>query len=160
MDDVIAKPIERERLEAMLERYAPAVGARTGRHVIRPPLDARCRAAAKLPFPRFHEVTAGDAVLARGLVETFEHSAVQAFADLESALERGDFTTARRAAHTLVGSSANMGAVRLEAVAAAMEHAAIQQDGPDPARRSSPPQRTRLEAALAELKALLSGSRA
>src|SRR5687767_9975718 len=39
MDEVIAKPIERERLEAVLERYAPAVGTRTGRHVIRPPAD-------------------------------------------------------------------------------------------------------------------------
>ena len=59
-------------------------------------------------------MTAGDAVLARGLVETFEHSADQACSDLESALDRGDFATARRAAHTLVGASANMGAVRLE----------------------------------------------
>ena len=46
MDDVIAKPIERERLEAVLERYAPAVGTRTGRHVIRPPARAHGGAAA------------------------------------------------------------------------------------------------------------------
>jgi len=98
-------------------------------------------------------------VLARGLVETFEHGAVQAFSDLESALERGDFTTARRAAHTLVGSSANMGAVRLEAVAAAMEHDAINQDGIT-LRPLVAAAQTRLEAALAELKALLAGVRA
>ena len=159
MDDVIAKPLERERLEAMLERYAPAVGTRTGRHVIRPPLERAVPGGGEITVPRFHEVTAGDAVLARGLVETFEHGAVQAFGDLESALERGDFTTARRAAHTLVGSSANMGAVRLEAVAAAMEHAAIQQDAVT-LRPLVPAARRRLEAALAELKALLSGSRA
>ena len=159
MDDVIAKPIERERLEAMLERYAPAVGTRTGRHVIRPPLERAVPGAGEITVPRFHEVTAGDAVLARGLVETFEHGAVQAFSDLESALGRGDFTTARRAAHTLVGSSANMGAVRLEAVAAAMEHAAIQQDSVT-LRPLVPAARRRLEAALAELKALLSGNRA
>jgi CheY-like chemotaxis protein/nitrogen-specific signal transduction histidine kinase len=100
MDDVIAKPIERERLEAMLERYAPAVGTRTGRHVIRPPLERAVPGGSEITVPRFHEVTAGDAVLARGLVETFEHGAVQAFSDLESALGRGDFTTARpRRAH-------------------------------------------------------------
>ena len=159
MDDVIAKPLERDRLEAMLERYAPAVGTRTGRHVIRPPLERAVPGGGEITVPRFHEVTAGDAVLARGLVETFEHGAVQAFGDLESALERGDFPTARRAAHTLVGSSANMGAVRLEAVAAAMEHAAIQQDAVT-LRPLIPAARRRLEAALAELKALLSGSRA
>jgi len=159
MDDVIAKPIERERLEAMLERYAPAVGTRTGRHVIRPPLERAVPGGGEITVARFHEVTAGDAVLARGLVETFEHGAVQAFADLESALERGDFASARRAAHTLVSSSANMGAVRLEAVAAAMEHAAIQQDSVT-LRPLVPAARRRLEAALAELKALLSGNRA
>jgi CheY-like chemotaxis protein len=159
MDDVIAKPIERDRLEAMLERYAPAIGARTGRHVIRPPLERAVPGGGEITVPRFHEVTAGDAVLARGLVETFEHSAVQAFADLESALERSDFAAARRAAHTLVGSSANMGAVRLEAVAAAMEHAAIQQDSVT-LRPLVPAAQRRLEAALAELKALLSGNRA
>ena len=159
MDDVIAKPIERERLEAMLERYAPAIGARTGRHVIRPPLERALSGGGEITVPRFHEVTAGDAVLARGLVQTFEHSAAQAFADLESAIERSDFAAARRAAHTLVGSSANMGAVRLEAVAAAMEHAAIQQDNLT-LRPLVPAARTRLEAALAELKALLSGNRA
>jgi two-component system, sensor histidine kinase and response regulator len=159
MDDVIPKPIERERLEAMIERYAPAVGTRTGRHVIHPPLERAVPGGGEITVPRFHEVTAGDTVLARGLVETFEHSAVQAFADLESALERSDFATARRAAHTLVGSSANMGAVRLEAVAAAMEHAAIQQDGVT-LRPLVPAAQRRLEAALAELKALLSGNRA
>jgi CheY-like chemotaxis protein/HPt (histidine-containing phosphotransfer) domain-containing protein len=159
MDDVIAKPIERERLEAMLERYAPAVGTRTGRHVIRPPLERTVTGSGEITVPRFHEVTAGDAVLARGLVETFEHGATQAFTDLESALERGDFTAARRAAHTIVGSSANMGAVRLEAIAAAMEHAAINQDGVT-LRPLVAAAQTRLEAALAELKALLSGNRA
>jgi CheY-like chemotaxis protein len=156
MDDVIAKPIE--RLEAMPSATRPRLAARTGRTQSARRLSA-VPGGGEIIVPRFHEVTAGDAVLARGLVETFEHSAVQAFADLESAIERSDFATARRAAHTLVGSSANMGAVRLEAVAAMMEHAAIQQDSLT-LRPLVPVARTRLEAALAELKALLSGDRA
>jgi CheY-like chemotaxis protein len=125
MDEVVAKPIERERLDAVLERYAPAVGARTGRHVIRPPGE---RHAAEKTSPgngeisvaRFREVTMGDATLARGLVASFEHSAGEACANLEAGLDRGDFALAKRAAHTLVGASANMGATRLEAVAAAL----------------------------------------
>jgi two-component system, sensor histidine kinase and response regulator len=159
MDDVIAKPLERERLEAMLERYAPAVGTRTGRHVIRPPLE---RTRIESPSPgdgeisrqRFREVTMGDAVLARGLVESFEHSAGQACDEIAAGLDRADFALAQRAAHTLVGASANMGAIRLEAVAAAMEHAAASKDAValrpliDAARRCS-------TSALAELKSLL-----
>ena len=159
MDDVIAKPIERERLEAVLERYAPALGTRTGRHVILPRAG---RAAAghaapgdgEISVERFREVTMGDATLARGLVGSFEHSARQACEDLETGLDRGDLGLAKRAAHTLVGASANMGAVRLEAVATAMEQAAGQEDAVtlrplvDVARR-------RCDAALAELKSLL-----
>ena len=38
MDDVLAKPLERDRLEAVLERYAPSTGTRTGRHVVKAPL--------------------------------------------------------------------------------------------------------------------------
>ena len=159
MDDVIAKPIERERLDAVLERYAPAVGTRTGRHVIRPragQADAGRTAVTgpEISLQRFREVTMGDAALARGLVGTFEHSAEQACADLEAGLARGDFALARRAAHTLVGASANMGAARLEAVAVAMEQAATQQDGValGPLIAAA---RTRLDAARTELKSLI-----
>jgi two-component system sensor histidine kinase/response regulator len=159
MDDVIAKPLERERLEAVLERYAPAVGTRTGRHVIRPPagrapVERAAPGDAEVSVARFREVTMGDAGLARGLVESFQHSAGQACADLASGLERRDFDLARRAAHTLVGASANMGAVRLEAVAAAMEQAAAQEDAVT-LRPLVAVARRRCDAALAALKSLL-----
>ena len=108
----------------------------------------------EISLQRFSEVTMGDAALARGLVGTFEHSAEQACADLEAGLARGDFALARRAAHTLVGASANMGAARLEAVAVAMEQAATQQDGValGPLIAAA---RTRLDAARTELKSLI-----
>jgi two-component system sensor histidine kinase/response regulator len=158
MDEVIAKPLVREQLEAMLERYAPAVGTRTGRHVIRPPaqrghLERPAPGAAEVSVARFREVTMGDSALARGLIETFEHSVAQACADLEAGLDRGDFELAERAAHTIVGASANMGALRLEAVAVAMERAASQKD-PVSLRPLVAAARLRIEAALAELKAL------
>jgi two-component system sensor histidine kinase/response regulator len=154
MDDVVAKPIERERLEAVLERYAPAIGTRTGRHVIRPPAERSPTVTGEIARPRFDEVTMGDAVLARGLVETFEAGGLRACAELEAALARHDFSTARRAAHTLVGASANIGAVRLEAVAIALEQAALQQDAVA-MRPLVDAARTRLEAALKALKGTL-----
>ena len=160
MDDVIAKPLERERLEAVLERYAPAVGTRTGRHVIRPPAerpaaDRTAARAVEISVERFREVTMGDAGLARGLVESFEHSARDACAGVEAGVERGDLALAKRAAHTLVGASANMGATRLESVAAAMEQAAASGDVLT-LRQLAPAARLRLEAALGELRSLLS----
>ncbi len=148
MDDVLAKPLERERLEAMLERYAPAIGTRTGRHVVRKAADK-----PEVSVERFREVTCGDAELARGLIETFAHSGERAFADIEGGIARGDFARVRRAAHTLVGASANMGASRLEALAATMEKSAEQADG-EAIRQLFDAARRRFEAALAALKAL------
>lgn len=101
----------------------------------------------------------GDAKLARGLVESFGHSAGDACDSLETALERGDFLLAQRAAHTLVGASANMGAVRLEAVAVAMEQAASQRDAVA-LRPLIAAARRRLASALDELNSLQSGSSA
>jgi CheY-like chemotaxis protein/nitrogen-specific signal transduction histidine kinase/HPt (histidine-containing phosphotransfer) domain-containing protein len=152
MDDVLAKPLERERLEAMLERYAPAVGTRTGRHVVR---SGGARAADKpeVSVERFREVTCGDAELARGLIETFAHSGERAFADMESGIARGDLARVRRAAHTLVGASANMGASRLEALAVTLEQSAEQSDV-EAVRQLLDAARRRFEAALAALKTL------
>ena len=160
MDEVIAKPLERERLEAVLERYAPAVGTRTGRHVIRPPaerlaVDRTAARTVEISVERFREVTMGDAGLARGLVESFAHSATDACANIEAGVERSDLALARRAAHTLVGASANMGATKLESVSAALEQAAVAGDLLT-LRQLLPAARLRLEAALGELRSLLS----
>jgi HPt (histidine-containing phosphotransfer) domain-containing protein len=152
MDDVIAKPIDRAKLEAMLERYAPAVGTRTGRHVVKPAKESTGD-TAEISIARFHEVSCGDATLAQGLIASFAESGEHALAEIESGIRRGDFAQVRRAAHTLVGASANMGATRLEKVAIAMERSADQADEVtigqllDAARR-------RFDAALAALKAL------
>ena len=156
--EVISKPLVRERLEAVLERYAPAVGTRTGRHVIRPPaargpIERAAPAGAEVDAARFREVTMGDEALARGLVETFERSAVEACTNLEAGLERGDFALAKRAAHTLAGASANMGAALLESLAAEMEHAAAQREAVT-LRPLVAAARRRLESALSELRSL------
>ncbi len=152
MDDVLAKPLDRDRLEAVLERYAPAIGTRTGRHVVKAPL-VRAVAGGEISVARFREVTCGDTTLARGLIESFEHSAEQACSDIEAGFGHDDFGLARRAAHTLVGASANMGATKLEAVAAAIEEAAIRGDGVA-LRPLIGAARRRFEAALVELKTL------
>lgn len=70
----------------------------------------------------------GDAVLAKGLVETFVASIGKCLRDLEAGLAGGDQELLRRAAHTVVGASANLGAARLEAVAIQVEAAAKRGD--------------------------------
>jgi len=67
--------------------------------------------------------------LARGLVASFVESVEKAFADIDAGLSSPDLALVRRAAHSLVGTSANMGATRLQAVAIAMEESAAQNNG-------------------------------
>ena len=152
MDDVLAKPIDRAKLEAVLERFAPAVGTRTGRHVVRP-AGVRAPDTGEISIARFREVTCGDAELARGLVASFAESGEHSLGDIETGLARGDFALVRRAAHTLVGASANMGATRLEAVAKTMEESAVQSDGVA-IQQLLGAARRRFDAALSALKAL------
>ncbi len=154
MDDVLAKPIDRERLDAMLERYAPPVGTRTGRHVVRPAERTQVE-RPDVNLARFREVTMDDPVLARGLVESFIESAEKNLQDLETALSRLDLKSAGRAAHTLVGSSANLGANRMEAIAVKMEEAAGRQDAAA-LRELLPTLRARFKAASEALKGVAS----
>ena len=153
MDDVLAKPIDRERLDAMLERYAPPVGPRAGRHVVRPTERTLAERLDVNPA-RFREVTMDDPELARGLVGSFIESAEKCLRDLETALARLDLKTAGRAAHTLVGASANLGASRMEAVAVSMEQAAGREDAAA-LHDLLPALRTRFDGARKALNALL-----
>ncbi len=121
MDEVIAKPLQRERLEAVLEKYAPPIGTRTGRHVVRPAAERTVAEKPELMLARFREVTMGDPVLARGLVETFVASIGQCLQQAEAAVAAGNEEQLYRSAHTIAGSAANLGAARLEAVAASLE---------------------------------------
>lgn len=111
MDDFVTKPIEPERLKAVLEQYASR-GDTVG--VIAPEVDSA----------RLRELAQGDPVLTRGLIETFYESGRRALAEIRSGMASGDSALVRRAAHTLKGSSANMGARNLEQAAAALERAA------------------------------------
>jgi HPt (histidine-containing phosphotransfer) domain-containing protein len=80
-------------------------------------------------------------VFARGLVASFADSAGKALAEITTGLAQGDLGLVERAAHTLVGSSANLGATRLQAMAAAMEESARKRDGAAVAKSLSGAQR-------------------
>jgi CheY-like chemotaxis protein/HPt (histidine-containing phosphotransfer) domain-containing protein len=130
MDDVLPKPIDRERLSLMLDRYAPASTALSGRHHVKPPAEKKkAELHPEISVERFRELTGGDPGLARGLVASFVESVEKALADIDAGLAQPDMAQVRRAAHTLVGTSANMGATRLQAIAIAMEESAGQNNG-------------------------------
>ncbi len=115
MDDFITKPIEPERLKAVLEQHLTR-SQRAG--------DTAAVALPEVDSSRLRDLAQGDAALARGLIETFIESGRRALADIRAGMANGDAALVRRAAHTLNGSSANMGARTLQQAAAALERAA------------------------------------
>jgi HPt (histidine-containing phosphotransfer) domain-containing protein len=81
-------------------------------------------ASSVVDLARLAEITGGDPVLRRGLIDTFILAGEGALAAIETGLRASDRETICRAAHTLKGAAANMGAALLQQAAAALETAA------------------------------------
>jgi signal transduction histidine kinase/CheY-like chemotaxis protein/HPt (histidine-containing phosphotransfer) domain-containing protein len=121
MDDYLTKPIEVERLRAVLRKHglaapaaAPPVAAesRTGQTAsLRPPVDMRA----------FNELISGDDNFARELAATFIVSGEQQLAELRLAAANGNRDALQRAAHKLKGACANIHAHALQAFAQRLE---------------------------------------
>jgi two-component system sensor histidine kinase/response regulator len=144
MDDFVTKPVELPRLQAALERWARQRGSGTTTLAQIPPIDPA----------RFKEVTMGDPELARGLVATFVESGRRALADVAAGLANRDIALVKRAAHTLKGASANMGAGFLRDAASDLERAAAA-DSHEALREASRRAAERFEAARKQLEQML-----
>ncbi len=139
---------------AMRRRSVRAPGATSFTRVWSARLPSARRQAARSlrrAVPRSHDGRCGPGARAGG---EFRAQCAAGLRRPRDGLERSDFALAKRAAHTLVGASANMGAERLEAIAAAMEQAASHYDGVT-LRPLIAAARQRCDAALAELRSLL-----
>jgi len=113
MDDYISKPVRVEELTAALERCQPhAHDGRTVGSSLAPDAVSRPTTAAIDPvdLERFREMMgeAGTELIALFLEETLD-----LLAELREAVAKGDAESLQRVAHTLKGSSATLGAMRL-----------------------------------------------
>lgn len=128
MDDYLAKPVTRERLEKVLARWqcaravsapaqpAPAVSAPTG-------------AAQWLDRAHLADITGGDAALARELIALFVADLPQMSARLADAAAQAGVDGGAalvKAAHEIKGSAGNLGLTGLAEAAAALETVAKQ----------------------------------
>ena len=125
MDDYLTKPIDRDRLSEVVNRYlspsaAPAVVAPSP--VLDP--DGVEASAAPVDWERLMLTADNDREFAGELVQLFIESGDSVLKDISDALERGDMAALGRAAHTLKGSSANMCASLTSEAAARLESAA------------------------------------
>jgi signal transduction histidine kinase/DNA-binding response OmpR family regulator len=102
MDDYLPKPVHADALAGMLRRHLPPQ-----REAALPVLDAA----------RLTELFGADRDMQRSLLQDFQASTLGLLQSLETALAAADFDEAGKTAHQLTGSSANLGASELEALA-------------------------------------------
>ena len=117
MDDYLSKPVRTEDLAGILHRWAgataetpPADEARTAPPVA-PPDDS------VLDMARLEEISDGDPAFGLEMLGGMLGSLPERLDELESAIGRGDFRTARSIAHALAGAAANVGGTTLARVA-------------------------------------------
>ena len=112
IDNYLLKPFRRERVESVVARYAPTRGQTP---------DAQLMALDKDRVRELQELAGGDAALLQELVDLFLSSAPDLLSQMRRAAEDGDDAGLRRAAHTLKGSSGQMGALRMQELCATIE---------------------------------------
>ncbi|WP_228895949.1 hybrid sensor histidine kinase/response regulator [Pseudoduganella aquatica] len=172
MQDYITKPIEPDRLYALLARWlgiarlAPAQPP-AAETALAPGAAERYRAAGKPSAGAqfaivppvlegfdtalgLHHV-AGNAALYLQLLDSFRQSQAGTVAEVQAALERGDRDEARRISHTLRGVAGSLGATVLEREAAALDAFLAQ----DESMQDAAPQLAAMEQALTGARAAL-----
>lgn len=116
MNDYVPKPVDARSLARVLEKYLPA--------------EAPCEQKAGTPEPsarapveigQIQETADGDKDFERELIELFVSDNEERLKTIESLVAGRDAEALRREAHTIKGSSANMGAPGMREIAARLE---------------------------------------
>jgi two-component system sensor histidine kinase/response regulator len=123
MDDYVPKPVKAEELEAVLERWiskpdedeATVSAAGDGSATGEDPLDRGVLAGLR----ELQEEGEPDILIE--LIELFLTDVPPQLVALKEALEAGDARSVGRVAHTLKGSSGNMGATRMTTICSELE---------------------------------------
>jgi CheY-like chemotaxis protein len=123
MDDYLSKPIDRNKLEACLERLLIGNGS-TLPMAARAAPPAPTTPHAPVDWDAFLESIDGDEGFARDLADAFVATGTRELAAISTALGAGDTAALRSSAHTIKGASANLRAPAVVAAAAQLESAA------------------------------------
>lgn len=144
MDDMVGKPFSGDVLRAVLERWLPrqpVFDTTTCDNSLETVVEVKSEATVMRGSSAAHlPIEMGTLNLLRevddpehpgafaAILETYLSDSPNTIARMERALIAQDFSTLRVAAHTLKGSSSNMGAAQLAAYCRDMEHAARNND--------------------------------
>jgi two-component system, sensor histidine kinase and response regulator len=146
MDDYVPKPVKREELEAVLERWVSkpdeveatvfeaSDGSAVGEDSEEDPLDR----SVLLGLRELQEE--GEPDILNELIDLFSADVPPQLVALREAVEAGDAHSVERIAHTLKGSCGNMEAKRMEAICTGLEEIGRSED-----LRAAPVRISRLE---------------
>ena len=122
MDDYISKPVKTEDLGKVLARWVEL--SATERETAAPVTPPGERTESSLDITIVQDLRKlGGAELLSELATMFSDDVRSSLVTLEKAVEEGDAQAVERIAHTLKGSSGNMGAKRMAALCAELEKA-------------------------------------
>lgn len=124
MDAYQSKPLDRQRLQECLE----AVLARSSPPTCETPTSVDLGHPRQVDWARVAQVSGGDPQFAAELSATFVASAAQTLEQIDAAVQSCDGVSLQRAAHTLKGVAASIGATQCQVLAGSMETLAREQD--------------------------------
>jgi DNA-binding response OmpR family regulator len=112
IDDYLQKPLQRDRLELILSRYAPTSNRRSGSSFLS--LD-------KHRLAELRDLTGGDLALLSELIDLYLTTTPEMIGEMRRSSEDGDPIALAAAAHKLKGTSGQMGASNLHEICATIE---------------------------------------
>jgi PAS domain S-box-containing protein len=128
MDDYLSKPIQRDVLNELLDRYrcqAPAAAP------LLPEPSAPNLSSVNAAVFNFEEAlgrTDGERELLKELIFHFEEDATERLEELQASIRRADYASIRKLAHALKGTSANLACNRLREKAEYLENLALKNE--------------------------------
>ncbi len=130
MDDYLSKPVREPELTAMLKQWGPqqpgakVEDAEAGEQVLPPPASATPVLDQEIVSTLRAMCDESDPTFFREVVEAFFADTAELIAALQQAMTSAEIVTVERTAHTLKGSSTNVGALGMAAICSELQSTA------------------------------------
>ena len=123
MDGYLTKPLEVDRLRAILTKFGMAKEDGPAASAVSEPKSAATPGSQRPPVDlrAFNDVVGEDPEFARDIIATFIHSGEQQMAEISAAIASGQRDALAKAAHKLKGACANIHALALQTFAHRLE---------------------------------------
>ncbi len=128
MDDYMAKPFQPQVLGDILKKWLPKHSSRSQEESLAQSTGKEQVSEKAIDWAGFLDRVMDDEILAKNIFNTFLTETAKRIEQIHKGIDMGDVMMLEREAHTLKGSSGNVGAVLLQDIAYKIEVAANNED--------------------------------